>query len=191
MYYLQDIVAGLLYTLAMMPVYYWFVMDMIDSLAVSGSSLIAPCLILGVPLLWCLTYPKLDYWSTARGDTTLVLGKRVIYFVTSSGNSACSPCINKMLESSCIYCRVPARRGLQRTARAATRHGARDPLGRPHVDQTYSNLGNHLDKNFKRTNRTFDSPYLIKKGWAWHGTIYWLSKSCWPPLWTGSGSNEP
>ena len=27
-----------------------------------------------------------------------------------------------------IYCRVPARRGLQRTARAPTRHGAIDPL---------------------------------------------------------------
>ncbi len=37
-----------------------------------------------------------------------------------------------------IYCLVPARRGLQQTARAATRHGARDPLVRPQVDQTYS-----------------------------------------------------
>ena len=27
-----------------------------------------------------------------------------------------------------IYCRVPARRGLQQTARAPTRHGARDTL---------------------------------------------------------------
>ncbi len=36
-----------------------------------------------------------------------------------------------------IYCRVPARRGLQRTAQAATRHGARDPLVCPQVDQTY------------------------------------------------------
>ncbi len=34
-----------------------------------------------------------------------------------------------------IYCRVPARRGLQQTARAATRHGARDPLVCPQVDQ--------------------------------------------------------
>ncbi len=35
------------------------------------------------------------------------------------------------------------------TARAATRHGARDPLVRPQVDQTYiDNLDNHLDKNF-------------------------------------------
>ena len=31
------------------------------------------------------------------------------------------------------YCRVPSRRGLQRTARAATRHRARDPLVRPQV----------------------------------------------------------
>ncbi len=50
-----------------------------------------------------------------------------------------------------IYCCVPARRGLQRTARAATRHVDRDPLVRPQVDQTYiSKLGNHLDKNFKK-----------------------------------------
>ena len=35
---------------------------------------------------------------------------------------------------SIVYCRVPARRGLQRTTRAATRHGARDPLVRPQVD---------------------------------------------------------
>ena len=45
-----------------------------------------------------------------------------------------------------IYCRMPARRGLQQTAQAATRHGARDPLVRPQVDK----LDNHLDKNFKR-----------------------------------------
>ncbi len=56
--------------------------------------------------------------------------------------------------------------------RAATRHGARDHLVRPQVDQTYtskplkiSNLGNHLDTNFKRTNRTPDSPYfLLRQG---------------------------
>ena len=38
-------------------------------------------------------------------------------------------------DSCYIYCRVPARRGLQQTAWAATRHGARDPLVRPQVDQ--------------------------------------------------------
>ncbi len=43
------------------------------------------------------------------------------------------PCQSTMRQ----YCRVPARRGLKRTARAATRHGARDPLVRPQVDQTY------------------------------------------------------
>ncbi len=40
-----------------------------------------------------------------------------------------------VFRSSVIYCRVPARRGLQRTAWAATRHGARDPLVRPQVEQ--------------------------------------------------------
>ena len=39
-----------------------------------------------------------------------------------------------------LYCCVPARRGLQRTAQQATRHGARDP---------WTKLGNHLDKNVK------------------------------------------
>ena len=41
------------------------------------------------------------------------------------------------LSTLLIYCRVPAGRRLQRTARAATRHGTRDPLVRPQVDQTY------------------------------------------------------
>ncbi len=41
-----------------------------------------------------------------------------------------------------IYCRVPARRGLQQTTRAATRHGARDPLVGPQVDQTYMGASN-------------------------------------------------
>ena len=49
-----------------------------------------------------------------------------------TGNSPCNA----------IYCRVPARRGLQRTAQAATRHGARDPLVRPQVDQTYRGASN-------------------------------------------------
>ncbi len=42
-----------------------------------------------------------------------------------------------------MSCRVPARRGLQQTARAATRHMARDPLVRPQVDS-------YLDKNLKK-----------------------------------------
>ncbi len=58
-----------------------------------------------------------------------------------------------------LYCRVPAR--LQQTARAATRHGARDPLVRPQVDK----LDNHLDKkNLKGTNRILDSPFLLRQG---------------------------
>ncbi len=48
-----------------------------------------------------------------------------------------------MLGVDNIYCRVPARRGLQRTARAATRLGARDPLVRPQVDQTYRGASNN------------------------------------------------
>ncbi len=37
----------------------------------------------------------------------------------------------------CILNILPVGRGLQRTAQAATRHGTRDPLVRPQVDQTY------------------------------------------------------
>ncbi len=39
---------------------------------------------------------------------------------------------------------MPAKQGLQQTAQAATRHGARDPLVRAQVDK----LDNHLDKKF-------------------------------------------
>ncbi len=62
-------------------------------------------------------------------------------------------------ECAVIYCRVPARQGLQRTARAATRHGARDPLVRPQVDQK---------RNEPHTWFTF----FTKTGWAWHVTIW-------------------
>ncbi len=57
------------------------------------------------------------------------------------------------MDPTFIYCRMPARRGLQQTTRAATRHGARDPLVRPQVDQTY-----------RETNRTFDWPFLLRQG---------------------------
>ncbi len=57
---------------------------------------------------------------------------------------------------------MPARRGLQQTAQAATRHRAKDPLVHPQVDQTYiDKLDNHLDqKNLTGTNRILDSPFL-------------------------------
>ena len=67
--------AGLLYTLILMPIYYFWVMEAIDSLTLNNVA--APVYLIGVPLIWCLTYPKLDQWSTARGDTTLVLGTGV------------------------------------------------------------------------------------------------------------------
>ncbi len=46
------------------------------------------------------------------------------------------------------YCRVPARRGLQQTGRAATRHGASDLMHVKHL--TIDKLDNYLDKNFKK-----------------------------------------
>ncbi len=76
-----------------------------------------------------------------------------------------------------MYCRVPARRGLQRTTRAATRHGARDPLVHPQVDQTIK-LDNYLDK---RNEPHIWFAFFTKTGWAWHVAIYFT----WSlhPLW--------
>ncbi len=56
---------------------------------------------------------------------------------------------------------------------------AGSPTNRPGSDKTRGQGsfgpstigGNHLDKNFNRTNRTFDSPDFTKTGWAWHVTI--------------------
>ncbi len=63
-----------------------------------------------------------------------------------------------------IYCCAPARRGLQQIARAATRHGARDPLVK---------LGNYLDiKILKRNEPHIWFAFFTKTGWAWHVTIY-------------------
>ena len=56
-----------------------------------------------------------------------------------------------------LYCRVPVRRGLQQTAWAATRHGARDNQARQ--------LPRHKNlKKKKETNRKFDSPFLLRQG---------------------------
>lgn len=68
--------AGLGYTLLLMPIYYFWAMEAIDSVAQS-SSMAAPLFLVVTGLLCCLTYPKLERWSTARGDTTLVLGTGV------------------------------------------------------------------------------------------------------------------
>ena len=71
-----------------------------------------------------------------------------------------------------MSCRVPARRGLQQTARAGTRHGARNPLVCPQVDQTYRGASN-LDKKSKKRNEPHTwFTVFTKTGWAWHATIY-------------------
>ncbi len=58
-----------------MPIYYFWAMEAIDDLTLNNAY--APVYLMGVPLICCLTYPKLEQWSTARGDTTLVLGTGV------------------------------------------------------------------------------------------------------------------
>ncbi len=98
------------------------------------------------------------------------------------------------LMSMYIYCRVPARWVLQQTnpgLRAVTRHGARDPLVRPQVDQTckpdqafaandlihvkhltWLFSHNYLYKNLKKKRITHLIRFFTKAGWAWHVTIY-------------------
>ena len=51
---------------------YFLIVDSMDRLLVSAWW--APLPIVLVPLLALVNYPKLDRWSTARGDTTLIVG---------------------------------------------------------------------------------------------------------------------
>ena len=66
--------------------------------------------------------------------TCLILSKTLIALRSSHPGVMLQPlCTPYRAHAVYIYCRVPARRGLQQTAWAVTRHGARD---------------NRLDKNF-------------------------------------------
>ncbi len=78
------------------------------------------------------------------------------------------------------YFRVPARRGLQWTARAATRHGARDPLVRPQVDN-YLARDNYV-KIKKKEERTEHWTCFSKTGWTGHVTICILVVEPWAYL---------
>jgi len=66
-----DVIAGLVYVFLLLPPYF-FVVDSMDRLLVSAWW--APLPIVLVPLVALVNYPKLDRWSTARGDTTLIVG---------------------------------------------------------------------------------------------------------------------
>ena len=66
----QDVLAGLLYVSILMPLYF-LVMDALDDFLLHHPLSLLVCV--GVPLLMCAYYPPLDRWSTARGDTTVVV----------------------------------------------------------------------------------------------------------------------
>ena len=66
----QHVVAGLLYVFLLMPLFLPL-MDVIEEFMLDSPY--SPPIILSVPLLLCIYYPKLQHWSTARGDTTVIL----------------------------------------------------------------------------------------------------------------------
>nr|UCK81541.1 sphingosine-1-phosphate phosphatase 1 [Arenicola marina] len=70
MHSILDVIAGLLFVFSLMPVVLPF-MDAIDNAILTHPW--SPALCLLIPLVMCLAYPTLDRWSTARGDTTLIL----------------------------------------------------------------------------------------------------------------------
>ena len=63
--------AGLVYVFALMPIYFYF-LEPLDHFILHHPY--APFPIILVPLLAGIFYPKLEKWSTARGDTTLITG---------------------------------------------------------------------------------------------------------------------
>ncbi len=66
-----------------------------------------------------------------------------------------------------LYCRVPARRV------------SNEPPGQR--QDTGPGILWSVHRWTKRTNRTLDSPFFTKTGWAWHVTIYWPA-SAWTVL---------
>lgn len=68
---LQDIVCGLLLSMILTPIFFQFI-DTIDRFQLTHPY--SPIVMIAVPLLLSICYPTLDKWSTARGDTVLILG---------------------------------------------------------------------------------------------------------------------
>ena len=63
--------AGIAFSSLLLPI--WIsIMDPLDHFIMTHPA--APYLSILVPLAMCLSYPKLEQWSTARGDTSLVIG---------------------------------------------------------------------------------------------------------------------
>jgi len=74
MHSVLDIMVGLTYVGLLLPVYL-AVVEPLDRILLSSSW--APLLIISVPLLALINYPRLERWSTARGDTTMIVGTGV------------------------------------------------------------------------------------------------------------------
>lgn len=68
---LQDVIGGALIS-AVLLVLLYPVWDSIDHVLLTSP--FCPLLSIAVPLLLCYNYPKLDYYSPTRGDTTTILG---------------------------------------------------------------------------------------------------------------------
>lgn len=67
---LQDVIVGLLYVAVLMVVVLPY-LGAIDQFLLYSPYAPAVCIV--VPLLLCLVYPTPAQWSTARGDTTLIM----------------------------------------------------------------------------------------------------------------------
>ncbi|NXV82017.1 SGPP2 phosphatase, partial [Atlantisia rogersi] len=71
MHTVLDVIGGALIS-AVLLVLLYPVWDMIDHLLLTNP--FCPLLSIAVPLILCYNYPKLDYYSPTRGDTTTILG---------------------------------------------------------------------------------------------------------------------
>ncbi|XP_071079906.1 sphingosine-1-phosphate phosphatase 1-like [Haliotis cracherodii] len=70
MHNILDVIAGLFFAIVVMTFTVPFV-DPVDKFLVTHP--LSPLILLSLPIILSLLYPKLDKWSTARGDTTLIL----------------------------------------------------------------------------------------------------------------------
>lgn len=71
MHSVLDIIAGILFTSLIMSLYLP-VADFVDVFTLTHP--LAPVLVVGGTISAAVAYPSLDRWSTARGDTTVVIG---------------------------------------------------------------------------------------------------------------------
>lgn len=67
---LQDVIVGLVYVAVLMAVFLPY-LGVIDEFLLYSEYAPAACVV--VPLLLCIVYPTGDQWSTARGDTVLIM----------------------------------------------------------------------------------------------------------------------